>query len=53
MARRSTGYGDVLANTLVVAFGIAILTTVLAFLFAYAIRFKLGRFANLFLLDHA
>jgi len=45
-----TEYGDVLANTLAVAFGIAILTTVLAFLFAFAIRFKLGRFANLFLL---
>jgi len=43
-------YGDVLANTLAIAFGIAVLTTFLAFLFAYAIRFKLGRFANLFLL---
>jgi spermidine/putrescine transport system permease protein len=44
------GYGDVLANTLVIAFAIALVTTFLAFLFAYAIRFKLGRFANLFLL---
>jgi spermidine/putrescine transport system permease protein len=43
-------YGDVLVNTLAIAFGIAILTTLLAFLFAYAIRFKLGRYANLFLL---
>jgi spermidine/putrescine transport system permease protein len=43
-------YGDVLANTLAIAFFIAIVTTVLAFLFAYAIRFKLGRYANLFLL---
>jgi spermidine/putrescine transport system permease protein len=43
-------YGDVLVNTLAIAFFIAILTTFLAFLFAYAIRFKLGRYANLFLL---
>lgn len=45
-----TGYGDVLLNTLAIAFGVALVTTFLAFLFAYAIRFKLGRFANLFLL---
>lgn len=45
-----TGYGDVLLNTLAIAFGIALVTTFLAFLFAYAIRFKLGRYANLFLL---
>ncbi|MFO0992185.1 MAG: ABC transporter permease [Hyphomicrobiales bacterium] len=44
-----TSYGDVLVGTLVIAFGIALVTTFLAFLFAYAIRFKLGRFANLFL----
>jgi spermidine/putrescine transport system permease protein len=43
-------YGDVLLNTLVVAGTIASITTVLAFLFAYAIRFKLGRFAGLFLM---
>jgi spermidine/putrescine transport system permease protein len=42
-------YGDVLAYTLAVAALIAIATTLLAFLFAYAIRFKLGRFANSFL----
>lgn len=45
-----TGYGDVLASTLAIAFFIALVTTILAFLFAYAIRFKLGRYANLFLL---
>ena len=44
------GYGDVLLGTLAIAFFIAVVTTVLAFLLAYAIRFKLGRFANLFLL---
>lgn len=42
-------YGDVLAFTLAISGIIAVSTTVLAFLFAYAIRFKLGRFANLFL----
>ena len=42
-------YGDVLAFTLAISGTIAISTTVLAFLFAYAIRFKLGSFANLFL----
>ena len=42
-------YGDVLAFTLAISGVIAVSTTVLAFLFAYAIRFKLGRFANLFL----
>lgn len=44
------GYGDVLVGTLAIAFLIAMVTTVLAFLFAYAIRFKLGRLANVFLL---
>jgi spermidine/putrescine transport system permease protein len=42
-------YHDVLAYTLAISGIIALATTVLAFLFAYAIRFKLGRFANLFL----
>ena len=49
-AETITSYGDVLVNTLAIAFGIALVTTFLAFLFAYAIRFKLGRYANLFLL---
>ena len=44
-----TDYGDVLVYTLAVSGIIAIITTLLAFLFAYAIRFKLGRFANAFL----
>ena len=43
------GYGDVLVYTLAVSGAIAVLTTTLAFVFAYAIRFRLGRFANLFL----
>jgi spermidine/putrescine transport system permease protein len=44
-----SGYGDVLLYTLGVSGAVAIATTCVAFLFAYAIRFKLGRFANLFL----
>jgi spermidine/putrescine transport system permease protein len=43
-------YGGVLAFSLVIAAIIAVVTTVLAFLFSYAIRFKLGRCAGLFLL---
>lgn len=43
-------YGDVLATTLAVAGIIAVSTTVIAFLFAYAIRFRLGRVGNAFLL---
>jgi spermidine/putrescine transport system permease protein len=43
-------YWDVLLNTLVISGLIATLTTVLAFLFAYAIRFKLGRLGPLFLM---
>ncbi|MSP83349.1 MAG: ABC transporter permease [Alphaproteobacteria bacterium] len=39
-------YGWPLAFTLMIAFAIAVLTTVLAFLFAYAIRFHAGRYAN-------
>ncbi len=42
-------YGDVLAFTLWISALVAISTTLLAFLFAYAIRFKLGRYANVFL----
>jgi spermidine/putrescine transport system permease protein len=45
-----TEYGGVLAFSLLVAAIVAAVTTVLAFAFAYAIRFKLGRHANLFLL---
>jgi spermidine/putrescine transport system permease protein len=43
-------YGGVLAYSLVIAAIIAACTTILAFAFAYAIRFKLGRFAGIFLL---
>lgn len=43
-------YGDVLAATLAVAGLIAVSTTLIAFLFAYAIRFRLGRWGNAFLL---
>jgi spermidine/putrescine transport system permease protein len=45
-----TEYGDVLAKTLAVSGMIAVSTTVIAFLFAYAIRFRLGRWGNAFLL---
>ena len=43
-------YGEVLAYTLAIAGTIAVVTTVIAFLFAYAIRFRLGRAGNAFLL---
>ena len=39
-------YGDVALNTLGIAAGTAIATTVLAFLFAYVIRFKAGRYGD-------
>ena len=37
-----TEYGDVLVSTLAIAAAIALVTTVLAFGFAYVIRFKAG-----------
>lgn len=43
-------YGGVLGYTLLIAGIIAVSTTLIAFLFAYAIRFKLGRYGGLFLL---
>ena len=43
-------YGGVLSFTTLTAGGVAVLTTVVAFAFAYAIRFRLGRFGNAFLL---
>lgn len=42
-------YGDVVLNTLSISAITAIVTTVLAFLFAYVIRFKAGRFGDLLL----
>ena len=39
-------YGDVLIATLGIAFTIACVTTVLAFAFAYAIRFRAGGFGD-------
>jgi spermidine/putrescine transport system permease protein len=48
-AEAITGYGDVLIFTLLISGAVALVTTILAFLFAYAIRFRLGRFANFFL----
>jgi spermidine/putrescine transport system permease protein len=39
-------YGDVLIATLGIAFAIACVTTVLAFAFAYAIRFRAGGFGD-------
>jgi len=39
-----TEYYDAMGSTLLIAFAIAALTTLLAFGFAYAVRFKCGRF---------
>jgi spermidine/putrescine transport system permease protein len=39
-------YGVTLANTLFLALAIALLTTLIAFGFAYVIRFRAGRFGN-------
>jgi len=43
-------YGGVLSYTALTAGTVAVLTTIVAFAFAYAIRFRLGRFGNAFLL---
>ena len=45
-----TDYGDVLVQTLFVGLVIAFLTTLTAYLFAFAIRFRAGRWANALLL---
>lgn len=45
-----TEYGDVLASTLVIGLAIAIVTTLLAYAFAYAIRFRAGRWGDALLL---
>ncbi len=44
-----TEYGDALAWTLLTALAIAMLTTLIAYLFAYAIRFRAGRYGDLLL----
>jgi spermidine/putrescine transport system permease protein len=44
-----TEYGDVLLATLGIAFVIAVLTTLLAYILAYAIRFRAGRHGDLLL----
>ncbi len=44
-----TDYGDVLLITLGIAFIIASITTLLAFAFAFAIRFRAGRFGDMLL----
>src|SRR5687767_14105298 len=41
-----TDYGDTLATTLVIALGISLATTLLAFAFAYVIRFRAGRWGD-------
>jgi spermidine/putrescine transport system permease protein len=41
-----TEYGGTLANTILLALAIALSTTILAFGFAYVIRFRAGRFGN-------
>jgi spermidine/putrescine transport system permease protein len=43
-------YGGVLSYTALTAGAVAVLTTLVAFAFAFAIRFRLGRFGNAFLL---
>ena len=45
-----TDYGDTLAATLLIALAIGLLTTLVAFGFAYVIRFKAGRWGNALLL---
>jgi spermidine/putrescine transport system permease protein len=44
-----TQYGDVLIVTLAIAFTIACVTTLLAFAFAFAIRFRAGRYGDMLL----
>ena len=44
-----TDYGDVLITTLGIAFIIACITTLVAFAFAFAIRFRAGRFGDILL----
>jgi spermidine/putrescine transport system permease protein len=43
-------YGDVLIHTLFIGLAIAVCTTVLAYAFAFAIRFRAGRYGNFLLL---
>jgi spermidine/putrescine transport system permease protein len=45
-----TDYGDVLLHTLLIGLIIAFVTTVVAYAFAYAIRFRAGRWGNALLL---
>ena len=45
-----TEYGDVLVQTLFVGIVIAVVTTLTAYMFAFAIRFRAGRWANALLL---
>lgn len=47
--RAVADYWDVGLNTLAIAIGAGILTTALAFLFSYVIRFKAGRYGDLLL----
>ena len=47
--RAVAGYWDVGVNTLVIAVSTGVTTTVLAFLFAYVIRFKAGRYGDVLL----
>ena len=45
-----TEYGDVLIQTLLIGIVIAVVTTLTAYMFAFAIRFRAGRWANALLL---
>lgn len=49
-ARTLTAYGPILLWTLVIAAAVAILCTVIGFVFAYGARFRMGRFGDLFIL---
>ena len=43
-------YGDVMMNTLAIGLAVALVTTLIAYGFAFAIRFRAGRWGNLLLL---
>ncbi|HXV23915.1 MAG TPA: ABC transporter permease [Alphaproteobacteria bacterium] len=49
--RAVSGYWDVGLNTLAIAIGTGVATTALAFLFAYVIRFKAGRYGDILLFN--
>jgi spermidine/putrescine transport system permease protein len=48
--RTFAAYGPILAWTLLIASAVALLCTIIGFVFAYGARFRMGRFADLFIL---